>query len=412
MTRTIIAVHPPFAWLVDWAALMRDETKWVLVTNHASRARLMRDGMAQRFEAVVVADHFDADGIASAAARWLPPARDPAQLRIATMIEQTQMPVAELRRRYGLFGPGPDALRPFTDKLAMKAAMRGVDEYLPNHLAHDPDAFACDPDGYVERIVAALGLPIFAKPAAENSSAGTARLDNEAALRDFLVATPYCGALELDEYVQGDGYHLDSVIVDGRITWFGAGLYAAPQGDTLHGAPLAGISIGPGDAQYPELAALNQRLLGAFAYLPDGCTHMEVLRRPDGRYVFLEVAARVPGARCPEMHRISRGLDLRRVHYEILAGLRPTLREYRGPHAGYYCPMKTREGRIARFVAPKFACEHSVEWADAWRDRTDVARTMAQADCLGYFVMWSPERGVLERDVAALRGFEAYELVR
>jgi hypothetical protein len=404
----VVAIHPPFAWLVDWASLTASGARWFLVTSAESRDRLAAEGRLGGFSAVATAEAFDVETLSRIVEPWLASASSPAAVRLATMIEPMQMPVARLRTRYGVPGPSPEQMRPFSDKLAMKAAMRGVDEYLPRYRAHDRAAFAADPDRYLAAIVAALGLPIFAKPIAENSSVGTARLDTPAALADFLRCSPY--DLELDEYIEGDGFHLDALIRGGEIIWFGAGRYVAPQGLTLRGAPLAGRTMLPGEPIFHELERLNVRLIGSFAHVPDGGTHMEVLRRPDGRWVFIEVAARVSGVRVPEAHLISRGMDVRRAHYALHAGLPIEVPDTVGPYAGYYCPMKTEPGRIASILTPPFESEHRWDWAPAWRDRLDVARTMSMGDCLGFCVLWNRSLEALERDLARLEGFRPYVL--
>jgi hypothetical protein len=402
----VIAVHPPFAWLVAWEALAAAGPRWVLVTSAASRDHLAREGRLGALADVVVPPSYDLATLSDLIAPWVD--RAPGHTRVATMIEPLQIVVAELRRRFGLPGPMPDELLPFTNKLAMKSAMREVGDLLPRYLPHDRAAFRAEPDAYLRRVERALGLPVFAKPVSENSSAGTAKLETPAQLRAFLESSPH--ELELDEHIDAvAAYHLDAVVVGGAVRWFGCGRYLAPQGESLSGAPLAGSSIAQDEPLFGELERLNARLLGAFDRVPDGCTHLEILRRPDGRCVFLEVAARTPGCRMPEMHRIHRGVDLRVIHYAVAAGL-PVEGGRTGPHAGWYSPMKTEPGRIARLVDPPFGCEHEGEWQRSWLAREDVARTMSMADCLGFFVVWDRDRARLDADLSRLATHRPYEL--
>lgn len=97
--------------------------------------------------------------------------------------------------------------------------------------------------------------------------------------------------------------------------------------------------------------------------------------------------------------------------YQIQAEQPIDLHEEHGPHAGYYCPMKTTLGRIASVNPPPFRSHHSGEWSASWLEREDIATTMSMADCLGVFVLWSDERSVLESDLEQLTDFRPYELV-
>jgi hypothetical protein len=405
---TIIVIHPPFAWLLDWPAIVSPTQRWYLVTTPASLARLQREDKLRAFCATHASSTFSEQALAPIIEPWVRAQPDSSRVRILSMIEPVQLAVAQLRERFATPGPSVRAATTFTNKLAMKSAMTGVDDLLPAHVAFDRSEFERAPHEYARAVFAKLGGPLFVKPLAENSSVDTARIDDPQQLVAHLHGAR--ADLEIDEYIDGDGFHLDSVIVDGRVAWFGAGWYLAPQGQTLHGKPLAGAAIAPNDALFEELRALNQRLLSSFDRVPDGCTHMEVLRRRDGRWVFLEVAARVPGARVVETYEITRGINLRHTHYQLLAGLPVDLTERRGPYAGYYCPMKTEPGVIERVVSPPFSCAHRGEWDAAWITRTDTAKSMAMADCMGVFILWDEDQKRVRRELEALEAYRPYVL--
>jgi hypothetical protein len=404
----VIAVHPPFAGLVDWKRLASPSRRWHLLTSGASKAELERTHVTPALAEVAVLDAFDEPSLERAVRARLGATAERARTRLATMIEPLQRTAARLRDRLQIPGAGEADVLPFVDKVVMKNAMRGVDALLPRFVPADPAECRLDPRAWAERLVSDLGLPLFAKPRDQNSCAGTARLETREALEQY--GQRAAGPFELDELVEGDVYHLDAVIVGGVIRWFGAGRYLWPPYQTLSGAPLAGIVIGPGHGRFEELRRLNERLLRAFASVPDGCTHLEAIRRPDGRWCFLEVAARTPGWRIPEIHRLHRGVDLRLVHYQVQAGIEPDLEERPGPVAGYYCALKTDRGRIDRLNAPTFRSAHEITWFQRWVEAEDVVRSNTMADFLGAAVLWSQSWDAVWDDLCALEGFRPYTI--
>jgi hypothetical protein len=407
-SQLVIAIHPPFARLVDWSVLARGRPCWHLLTSPASLAELVASGRSDALTEAAALDAFDHETLRQEVARRIPLSVDRAHVRLASMIEPMQRVVARLRGELQIPGASEAQVLPFVDKVEMKRAMRGVDDWLPRYVVADVDGWRADPRAAAAGVVAELGLPVFAKPRAENSCAGTARLDTVEQLAGYIERATT--AFEVDEFVEGDVYHLDSVVVDGVTRWFGAGRYVWPPYKTLTGAPLADIVIGPTHPQFEELRTVNGRLLCAFPAIPDGCTHLEAIRRADGRWYFLEIACRTPGWRIPEIHRIHRGVDLRVVHYQVQAGLDPDLEERPGPVAGYYCPLKTDPGRIERVHEPPFRSACEMTWSRSWQQSTGVVRANTMADFLGAAVLRNESWDALWQDLASLDGFRPYTI--
>jgi hypothetical protein len=72
--------------------------------------------------------------------------------------------------------------------------------------------------------------------------------------------------------------------------------------------------------------------------------------------------------------------------------------------------MKTRPGRISRWVEPPLESAYEMDWNRGWLERTDVAQTMSMPDCIGYCVFQNDDRAALERDFTRLFEFQAYAL--
>jgi biotin carboxylase len=101
----------------------------------------------------------------------------------------------------------------------------------------------------------------------------------------------------LERFIEGNVFHVDSVVTDGKVAAGGVSQYGTPPFKVTHYGGVFTSSIVPyRSKQRKELEKLNQELLTAFEY-DCGVSHAEFLQsEADGRFYLLEVAARVGGA--------------------------------------------------------------------------------------------------------------------
>lgn len=101
----------------------------------------------------------------------------------------------------------------------------------------------------------------------------------------------------IERFIEGDVYHVDSVVNDGKVAAVGVSRYGTPPMSVSHDGGVFTTSIVPYDSkERKELEKLNKKLLKAFDY-EKGVAHAEFLRsKADGKFYLLEVAARVGGA--------------------------------------------------------------------------------------------------------------------
>src|SRR5581483_2035873 len=95
----------------------------------------------------------------------------------------------------------------------------------------------------------------------------------------------------------GEVYHVDSIIAGGEVVFAVASKYGRPPLDVFHEGGIALTRMVPrGSDDERALQELNRRVIAAVEPA-DGVTHMEFIKAAaDGRFYFLEVAARVGGA--------------------------------------------------------------------------------------------------------------------
>jgi len=198
---------------------------------------------------------------------------------------------ASLREHLRLPGIGASQARFFRDKLAMRmqAGMCGVlvPEFSP--VINRPRLAE-----WMERVPA----PWVLKPRGEASSMGIRKVQGAGEVWDALNQLgDRQSFFVLERFVAGDVYHVDSLVWEGEILAAPAHKYGLPPMTVYHGGGVfASTTLAHGSDEERSLHAINRATVAAMG-MRSGVTHAEYIRaEADGRYYFLEIAARVGGA--------------------------------------------------------------------------------------------------------------------
>jgi hypothetical protein len=286
------------------AAATLPDTKLALITCEPAD-RLppgLKESLAGHWR---IDDALDAGQIA-AAARGLGAQLGQVQ-RLLAVLEQLQVPLAQVRQQLGI--PGMDVVTAghFRDKAQMKTVLRAAGvpcaRYRLARSATDADDFA--------RLA---GFPLVVKPPAGAGAKSTFRLDDPgdlAAWLDAAAPSPERPAL-IEEFLTGDEGSYDSVMVDGQVVWDSVSDYLPTPLEVLRNPWMQWAVRLPRDISGPEYAGI--RLVAPTALralgLRSGLTHMEWFRRPDGTVAVSEVGARPPGAQITSMLCYAHDFDL------------------------------------------------------------------------------------------------------
>ena len=142
----------------------------------------------------------------------------------------------------------------------------------------------------------------------------------------------------LARFIAGEVFHVDSVVNDGKVVFAGANQYGRPPMQVAHqGGAYVSRTLPRGSADEKTLFATNKKLISALA-LQRGATHAEFIKSDaDGKFYFLEIAARVGGAYIADVLEAASGVNLWRewARLEIADGKRaakivPPRKEYAG----------------------------------------------------------------------------------
>jgi biotin carboxylase len=272
--------------------------------------------------------------------------------RIVALDEFDMETIAFLREHMHVPGMGRTTTSHFRDKLAMRfeAARSGVlvPEFTPVLNYDDLRAY-----------MASVPAPWVLKPRAEASAIGIRKIhEPEQLWRSLDELGDRQSYYLLERFVPGDIFHVDAITADREVIFTAVSQYGKPPMQVMHeGGVFTTRVIDRKSPDARELTAINARLVPSMG-LVRGITHAEYIRAADGRFYFLEVAARVGGAFIADVVEHATGVNLwaewARVEVSAMRGIRYELPPTREDHAGsVLCLAKTSEPDTSMFTEPE-----------------------------------------------------------
>lgn len=211
--------------------------------------------------------------------------------RIIALDDYDVQTVADLREHLRLPGMGSSQARLFRDKLAMRVHARV-------HGIAVPDFVHVLNHRHLHEFMERVSPPWVLKPRAEASSMGIKKVHHAAEVWPLVHELgDRQSYFLLEQFIPGDVYHVDSVIDANAVRFVATHKYGAPPMTVYQGGGVfVTRSLPVGEAEDTALQSMNSALVQAMG-MAYGVTHAEFIRaHADGRYYFLEVAARVGGA--------------------------------------------------------------------------------------------------------------------
>jgi hypothetical protein len=263
---------------------------------------VLRRGVAAHWQ---ISDPLDAGQIAAAVA-GLGAQIGPVQ-RLLAVLEQLQVPLAQVREQLGVPGIDVATARNFRDKAQMKSVLRAAGVPCARYALADSAAAAA---GFARQV----GFPLVVKPPAGAGAKSTFRLDDASDLRVWLEEAPPASdrLAMIEEFLTGEEGSYDSVMVDGQIVWDSISAYHPTPLEVLRNPWIQWLVLMPRDISGPEydgIRAVVPTALRALG-LRTGLTHLEWFRRPDGSVAVSEVAVRPPGGQITSMLCYAHDFDL------------------------------------------------------------------------------------------------------
>jgi len=273
--------------------------------------------------------------------------------RVVALDEFDMEVVAQIREHMRIPGMGTSATAFYRDKLAMRVAARDAGFLVPDFvrvLNYD------ELRAYMDSVPA----PWLLKPRSEASALGIKKIIGP---EDLWPVLDQLGDSQsyflMERFVPGDIFHVDSIVSEGKVIFSSVHQYGRPPMQVMHeGGVFTTRTVDRSSPEFAALTELNSRLAPALG-MQRGVTHGEYIRaHADGRFYFLEIAARVGGAFIADLVEHSTGINLWREWAKIeVAHLRneeyklpPTREDYAG---SVLCLAKEEEPDTSAFNAPE-----------------------------------------------------------
>lgn len=204
--------------------------------------------------------------------------------RLVAVTERLLLPAAHLREELGMAGPTVAQTLLFRDKVRMKEHLRAHGISVPDFAAHDR--------GTTLALLARHGV-LIAKPRYGAGSVDVVVLREPADVDAFEARFPdRLDDYDVERFVTGPLYHVDSVVDRGRVVAATAGHTLNDTTSFLRGEHWIDVNLGPGPV-LDTLLDYNARVLATYPWF-SGATHHEVFLTEQGP-VFCEIAARAGG---------------------------------------------------------------------------------------------------------------------
>ena len=273
--------------------------------------------------------------------------------RLVALDEFDMEIVARLREHMRIQGVGTTAIAFYRDKLAMRMGAREAGFLVPEFvrvLNYD------ELRGYMDRV----SPPWLLKPRSEASALGIKKIQVP---DDLWRALDQLGDRQsyflMEQFVPGDIFHVDSIIKEGEVVFSSVHQYGRPPMQVMHeGGVFTTRTVDRSSEDWRQLTELNARLAPGLG-MERGVTHAEYIRaHADGRFYFLEIAARVGGAFISDLVEQATGVNLWREWAKIevahLRGVEYAVPAVREDYAGsVLCLAKEEEPDTSSFDAPE-----------------------------------------------------------
>jgi biotin carboxylase len=261
--------------------------------------------------------------------------------RIVALDEFDMENVSALREHLRIPGMGLTTVRYFRDKLSMRARAKEAGILVPEFVhVLNYDA--------IREFMARVPAPWLLKPRSQASGIGMKKIHHPDDLWPWLDRLGDQQSFYLlEQFVPGAVYHVDGIVSERQVLFAEPHAYGSTPLDVSHQGGVFTTRTLPREApETKKLLEINREVIEGLGYLR-GVTHAEFLKsNADGKFYFIEIAARVGGAYISDVIEAATNINLWRewARLEVGAGKQPyQLPAARRDYAGVILSLARQE---------------------------------------------------------------------
>lgn len=244
--------------------------------------------------------------------------------RIIALSELDILRAAKLRSLLNIPGQSYFSAFLYRDKIAMKewASLAGIS--VPSFtVAFDQED--------IYSFVARHGFPIIIKPKNEYGSKNVSLISDKGELQSFCRVLDFNDGLDVESFIQGNLYHVDGIISNGRLVFTSVSMYLNSSGksttlfneDIKPQFPLstvADLQISPFSTPFKVLTNETRKLL-ADPKFDNGSIHAEWILDESMKPYFIEIASRTGGLLISDAIQRKYGFIMNEESFRVQLGL-------------------------------------------------------------------------------------------
>lgn len=191
-----------------------------------------------------------------------------------------------LRDRFGIPGQTEESATAFRNKVVMKNYLSNtvkVPKYRPLSTMSDLIDFINE-----------HGYPVIVKPVDHAASLNLRIIKDRNDLLEF-TKLQWQPNLLVEEFIEGDMYHIDAVVDQNKTIVFSASKYFSGCLAFMEKKSTGSYQIDPKDPMYNRLKDFFEKVISALPTPEVSAYHLEVFHTKDDEIVFCEIASRIGG---------------------------------------------------------------------------------------------------------------------
>lgn len=319
-------------------------------------------------------------------------------IRIVCTDEFNLLHAGKLRRKYQLPGNTDLDMLAFRDKAKMKEILLQAGIRAP-HFKHfeQHDNFAT--------LSESIGLPFVIKPVDSCGSFGVYIIHNQTDYEKIEHALKETTAkFEVEEYIEGKLYHVDSYTKNNKIEFICANEYSWPNFEYTEGKILSSIYLDNTDELAKSLIQFAKKALSALGS-KNLVNHMEIFITHKKELVFLEVSARPPGALINVSYPSNHCINLMDKDFMLQTGLDIPIIQSQQNKKVFWAIFPLLPGKIKKFNQLNVESHVDIRYFRQVDDTIHAAECDSIVGKMAHAVFYHEDEKILRKDFEYIRHF-------